>query len=197
MTGLHNRPDEHATDLTAEEREGLIPAHITLREELNEVEQQNIVKAALRAFDRKRPLATEAFVKRLHKRMYEDVWKWAGTYRATNKNIGADANAIQHRLYETLEQFQYWIDHPEIMSPDALAVRFHHALVSIHPFPNGNGRWSRLMGDLLAVQLGRPRFSWGGSSSLVAIGDVRGTYIAALKAADNQDFGPLLAFARS
>jgi Fic-DOC domain mobile mystery protein B len=196
MSGLRDRPDAAATDLSPEEREALIPAHITLREELNEAEQQNILEAALWAFERKRPLTSEAFAKGLHKRMYGRVWKWGGTYRKTGKNIGVDANLIQQRMYETMEQFQYWINHPEIHPPDELAIRFHHALVAIHPFPNGNGRWSRLTGDLLAVQLGRPRFTWGGND-LGVKGEMRDTYIAALKSADNYDFGPLLAFARS
>jgi Fic-DOC domain mobile mystery protein B len=184
------------TDLSPEEREALIPAHITLREELNEAEQQNILEAALWAFQRKRPLTSETFAKGLHKRMYGRVWNWAGTYRKTGKNIGVDANLIAQRMYETMEQFEYWINHREIHPPDELAVRFHHALVAIHPFPNGNGRWSRLMGDLLAVQLGRPRFTWG-ANDLGAKDEMRDSYIAALKSADKYDFGPLLAFARS
>jgi Fic-DOC domain mobile mystery protein B len=196
MSGLHDRPADAATDLSPEEREGLIPAHITLRSELNEAEFQNILEASLWAFQRKRPLATEAFARRLHQSMYNKVWKWAGEYRKTGKNIGVDAAQIQLRMYETMEQFQYWIDHSEIYPPDELAVRFHHALVLIHPFPNGNGRWSRLIGDLLAVQLCRPRFTWG-AADLGTAGAMRDTYIAALKAADNHDIEPLLTFARS
>jgi len=196
MSGLHDRPDDAATDLTPEEREGLIPAHITLREELNEVEQQNILAATLWAFARKRAPTSEAFAKGLHKRMFAKVWKWAGTYRKNGKNIGVDANLISQRLYETLEQYRYWIDHLEIYPADELAVRFHHALVAIHPFPNGNGRWSRLMADLLVVQRGRPRFSWGGRD-LSSKSGMRATYIAALKSADNHDFAPLLVFARA
>jgi Fic-DOC domain mobile mystery protein B len=198
MSGLHDPTDDAATDLSPEEREGLIPAHITTRAELNEAEFQNILEASLWAFERKRPLTTEAFAKRLHQAMYGKVWRWAGTYRETGKNIGVDPNRIQLRLYETMEQFRYWIEHPEIYAPDELTVRFHHALVLIHPFPNGNGRWSRLMGDLLAVQLGRLRFTWGGGTDLGTPGDMRNAYIAALRIADTQDDTvPLLNFARS
>jgi Fic-DOC domain mobile mystery protein B len=196
MSGPHDRIDDAATDLSPEEREGLLPAHITLRQELNEVEQQNILEATLWAFERKRPLTSEVFARGLHKRMYGKVWRWAGTYRKTGKNIGVDPHLIPQRLYEALEQFQYWLDHPEIYPPDELAVRFHHALVAIHPFPNGNGRWSRLMGDLMVVQLGRPRFTWG-CSDLGAEGAMRSSYIAALRSADGHDFAPLLAFARA
>ena len=195
MSGPHDEP-EHATALTAEEREGLIPAHIALREELNEYEQRNILQASLWAFGRRRPLTTEAFGKALHKRMFNKVWRWAGSYRTTGKNFGIDPHQIPHRLNEAMEQFQYWIAN-KAFPPDEIAVRFHHALVVIHPFPNGNGRWSRMMADLLAVQLGRPRLTWGGSV-LRQDDELRRSYIAALKTADTRhDFGPLLAFARS
>ena len=81
-------------------------------------------------------------------------------------------------------------------SPDEIAVRLHHHLVHIHPFPNGNGRHSRLIADLLIMQLGGERFTWG-SANLQDADEMRKRYIASLKAADNHDLGPLLAFARS
>ena len=195
MSGLHDQPDGAATPLSPEERDGLIPAHVTLREELNEVEAQNILAASLWAFERKRPLITVDFSRNLHKRMYNKVWQWAGDYRTTNKNIGVDANQIFPRLYEAMEQFQYWLEH-QTFPADEIAVRFHHTLVAIHPFPNGNGRWSRLMADLLVVKLGQSRFTWG-RANLAQQGNDRDIYIAALKTADNHDIRPLLAFARS
>jgi Fic-DOC domain mobile mystery protein B len=195
MTGLHDQPDNAATPLSPEERDGLIPSHIALRRELNELEQQNILDAIAWAFDRHRPLTTEAFATGLHKRMYGQVWKWAGTYRTTEKNIGVLPYLIRPRLHETFEQFSYWIDNGTF-PPDEIAVRYHHVLVAIHPFPNGNGRWSRLMGDLVAVQHGSERLSWG-RGDLRKSSDVRTVYIDALRAADNHDLGPLLAFAKS
>ncbi len=195
MTELHDQPDNAATRLSPEEREGLIPAHITLRRELNQLEQQNILEADLWAFERHRPLTTEAFAMGLHRRMYGKVWKWAGKYRTTEKNLGVLPHEIQVRLIGVLRDFDYWIAN-QTFPPDELGVRFHHALVAVHPFPNGNGRWSRLMGDLLAVQLGRPRFTWGGAD-LRAVGGGREIYIAALNAADKCDYAPLFDFARS
>jgi Fic-DOC domain mobile mystery protein B len=186
---------DNATPLTPEEREGLIPAHVTLRSELNELEQQNILQANTWAFLRRRNPVGEPFGRNLHLRMFRDVWKWAGTYRRSNKNLGIEWPLIQPRLLEALEQTQFWIDN-NTFPPDEIAVRFHHTLVSIRPFPNGNGRWSRLMGDILAVWLKRQRFTWGGAT-LAAAGKTRDTYIDALKAADNHDFAALLAFARS
>ena len=194
MSGLHDQPDD-ATPLTPEEREGLIPSHIALRSELNELEQENILVAMDWAFRRRRPLPNEAFARTLHARMFGKVWRWAGDYRTTGKNLGVDRWRIQPLLHETMDQTNYWLEH-KTFPPDEIALRFHHALVFIHPFANGNGRWSRLMADLLAVQFDRPRFSWGGSS-LRAADDTRRAYIEALRAADGHDFAPLLAFARS
>jgi Fic-DOC domain mobile mystery protein B len=123
------------------------------------------------------------------------VWRWAGNYRTTNKNIGVDRDQILHRLYEALDNVRYWTEH-KTFPPDEIAMRLHHALVFIHPFPNGNGRWSRLMADILVVRLSQPRFTWG-RSSLRAADETRHIYIEALKAANNHDFTALIAFARS
>jgi Fic-DOC domain mobile mystery protein B len=189
-------PDDvpiHATPLTAEEREGLIPSHVTLHRELNELEQQNILEADTWVFARRHNPLRRAFLRSLHHRMFGKVWRWAGVYRSSNKNIGVDREQIQIRLDEALDNVRYWIEH-KTFPPDEIAVRFHHELVFIHPFPNGNGRWSRLMADILAIRLGQPRFSWGSSS---AADKTRQAYIEALKAADNHDFTALIAFARS
>ena len=194
MSGLHDQPDD-ATPLTPEEREGLIPSHIALRRELNEVEQQNILLATTWALERRRDPVDEGFAKRLHRRMFGKVWKWAGEYRTSDKNIGVSRWQIQIELNRVFGDVRYWIEH-ETYPPDEIAVRFHHAIVLIHPFPNGNGRWSRLMADILVARLGRPRFSWG-SSALRAADETRRAYIAALKSADQHDFKALLGFARS
>lgn len=193
MTGPFDA-DENATPITPEERDGLIPTHITLRSELNELEQKNIGKGDSWAFSRKRDATDEAFLKTLHEKMFDDVWKWAGEYRTSEKNLGVQSFLIAVEMRQTLDDVRYWIEH-KTYPTDELAVRFHHKLVSIHPFPNGNGRWSRLAGDLLVVQLGGKRFSWGSAS--LHTGTVRKSYIDALQAADKHDFAPLLKFARS
>jgi len=194
MSGPLDQPED-ATPLTPDEREGLIPSHVTLRSELNELEQQNILEADAWASLRRRDPVKEPFGRNLHRRMFRDVWSWAGTYRSSDKNIGVKWQLNLPRLYEALEQTRFWIEN-KTFSPDEIAVRFHHALVFIHPFPDGNGRWSRLMADILVVKLGQKRFTWG-RNALGAAGETRSTYIAALKAADNHDFTALLAFARS
>ena len=179
MSGPLDEPED-ATPLTPEERDGLVPSHVTLRSELNELEQQNILEADIWALSRRMNPVSEVFGRGLHRRMFGDVWRWAGTYRASNKNLGIDRTAILPRLYEVLDQIRYWIEH-ETFPPDEIAVRFHHAIVFIHPFPNGNGRWSRLMADILVVRLGQRRFTWG-RSALRDANETRKAYIAALKA---------------
>ncbi len=194
MSWLYDQPED-ATPLTPDEREGLIPSHVTLRRELNELEQQNILDTDNWAFLRRRNPLTEAFVRSLHRRMFAKVWRWAGAYRTSNKNIGVEHWQVQPRLVEALDNARYGTSN-EIYPPDELAVRLHHALVFIHPFPNDNGRWSRLMADLTVVRLGNQRFTWG-RSALLTPGITRRTYIETLRAADNHQFAPLLAFARS
>lgn len=194
MSDLFEQPD-NATPLTPEETRELIPTHIAYRRELNEAEQENIARAQDWALGRRRDPLTEKFVKDLHLHMFGDVWRWAGKFRASERNIGIAFYEIRVALRDLLDDTKAWIQYKSY-PPDEIAVRLHHRLVQIHPFPNGNGRHSRLMADLLAMSLGGERFSWG-SASLQEAGAIRERYIAALQAADNHDIGPLLAFART
>lgn len=187
--------DEANTPLTAEEHEQLIPAYITLRHELNEAEQVNIGQALRWAYARKRDVLDQAFLRQLHKHMFGEVWRWAGQYRITARNIGVDAHRIAMDVHQAIDDARYWADH-DTYSPDEIAVRFSHRLVAIHPFPNGNGRFSRLAGDLLAHRFGQEPFTWG-RANLVDAGETRARYIEALRAADHHDMAPLLRFARS
>jgi Fic-DOC domain mobile mystery protein B len=194
VSGLFDEPD-HATPLAPEERDALIPAHIAYRRELNEAEQENIYRAQNWALATRRELLTEKFVKDLHGRMLGDVWRWAGKFRTRERNVGIPHYEIPIALSQLLDDAKTWIKCGSYPC-DELALRFHHRLVQIHPFPNGNGRHARLMADLLVMRLGGARFSWGGANILDA-GDLRARYIAALQAADRHDIAPLLAFARS
>ena len=188
--------DDDATPLTPEERDGLIPTHITLRGELNELEQNNIAQADIWAFQRTRDVLDESFLKDLHNRMFDKVWRWAGEYRATEKNIGVNPPfRIQPEIRQIIDDAKFWTENKSY-PPDEIAVRFHHRLDFVHPFPNGNGRWSRLAADMLIVQLGGRRFTWG-SANIQTANDVRSNYIAALHAADGHDLSPLIGFARS
>ena len=195
MTASLGPQDDAGTELTEEERQGLIPSYITLRSELNEAEQANILEAEAWAFARKRDVLAEQFINNLHKRMYSNVWRWAGQHRTSDKNIGIDAYRIPMEFRQLLDDCRYSIEN-NTYEPDEIAARFHHKLVSIHLYPNGNGRHARLATDLLLKSMSRERFSWG-SRNLVDAGQTRERYIDALQAADKHDFGPLLEFVRS
>lgn len=198
MTDLFQEPDD-ATPLDPGQRDGLLQTWITNRRDLNEAEQENIVKGLTWA-RRRRPrkpiaLLNDEFARTLHKRMFGDVWKWAGTYRRNERNIGIKANRLVADMPTMLDDVRYWVEH-NTYPHDEIAARLHHRLTQIHPFPNGNGRHARMMADLLIERLGEKPFSWGGGS-LADIGIVRAHYVAALKAADDHDIGPLMIFVRS
>lgn len=194
---LFDGDDDANTPIEPAERDGLIPSYITLRRELNEAEQVNIDKGDRWAFNPRvrHDLLSEEFLCELHRRMYGEVWCWAGQFRTTPRNIGVDIWKMGPDLRLGLDDVRYWIEHQSYPA-DEIAVRFHHRLVAIHPFPNGNGRWSRLAADLLALKLGQQRFTWG-SDSITAASETRRAYVQALKAADAGDLSLLLVFARS
>lgn len=174
------------------------------RAELNRAEAENIGKAMLWVFDpRRRPrpeeVIRESWLARLHRRMYDEVWTWAGRYRTTDKNLGVPYWQVRMDMRTLEDDARAWLaDTSENrFGDDDCSIRFGYRLVVIHPFPNGNGRWSRLASDALVVALGGRRFSWGGDS-LTDVTPLRRAYIAALQTADHTgDIGPLLAFARS
>ena len=188
---------EGATPLDADEAHGLLLSHITTRAELDRWEQENISEAEAWAFRRTpRDILSDGFIKRLHKRMFGHVWRWAGEYRTTGKNIGVPAWQIAAELRNLCADTVAWLEHSSYQ-PDEIAVRFHHRLTAIHSFPNGNGRHARMMTDVLLVHLlKQPRFTWG-SGNLVNAGECRQQYISALRAADRHDSTELLAFVRS
>ncbi len=185
-----------ATPINLDEARDLIPPGVTTQTELDQLEQANIVLAESWAFRRKhKDWLTVSFVRRLHQKMFSGVWRWAGKFRLTNKNLGVDKSQIQEELQKLIGDSQFWIDR-ETFPRDELAVRFHHRLVSIHPFPNGNGRHARLMADILLFQIDQERFSWG-SSPITPEGETRTRYLEALQSADRGDFEKLLRFVRS
>lgn len=184
-----------ATPLDADELASLIPGHLSTQAELNEWEQLNIGEGDNWARKQRKEILSEAFLRQLHRQMFGETWKWAGEFRKSDKNIGVDWLRIGVELKNLLDDVRYQVELGTFPA-DEIAVRFHHRLVAIHPFLNGNGRHARMMADLLVARLGQPRFSWG-SQSLVDANDTRKNYITALQAADARDIAPLLAFARS
>jgi Fic-DOC domain mobile mystery protein B len=191
-----------ATPLTDEERQGLRLPVVT-RNELNRAEAENISSAMSWLFFSRRRLqpesvAREAWLKGLHRRMYDQVWSWAGQYRTTDRNLGVPYGQVRMDMRNLEADVRAWLADTSAArySNDACAIRFGYRLVLIHPFPNGNGRWSRLASDALVVALGGSRFTWGGAS-LTEPGVLRRDYISALQSADTSgDFEPLMAFSR-
>ncbi len=187
------------TPLSEEEKEGLLQKHISTQGELNEAEQLNIQEAVQWTMQKRfnaSDVLTEVFVRELHKRMYREVWRWAGEFRLSDKNIGVDWKQVPMLLRGLIDDTRFWIDHSSFPA-DELAVRFKHRIVSIHCFPNGNGRHSRLMADVIVSQvLGKKEFSWG-ENSYSDRRQAREDYIACLKKADKGMVEDLIAFARS
>lgn len=190
---------EGQTPLDEDEKRDLIPTLIT-REDLDAFEQENILEARKWIMQKsvlaKQDIFTEKFILNLHKRMYGHVWKWAGTYRKSNKNIGIEYYLVPTELRQLLDDATYWLEY-ETYSVTDLAVTFHHRLVKIHLFPNGNGRHARLCADVIVAKYGGEKLTWGGNSDLTKPDDIRKAYIAALREADAGNYEPLLAFARS
>jgi Fic-DOC domain mobile mystery protein B len=185
------------TPLDLDEAAQLIPRHISTQGQLNEWEQANIVNA-LKWLKRSRARAvlSEAFCRELHKRMFGDTWKWAGTFRQSDKNIGCDWRHISTKLRQLLDNTQFWVD-GKVFPAGEIALRFHHQLVLVHAFPNGNGRHARLMTDCLLNELGSAPFSWGNKANLVTGGEARADYLDALRTADAGDLEKLALFVRS
>lgn len=188
-----NQPGQ--TPLDPDEREGLKHPHVTTRGELDQLEQVNIQQGLIWLDRQKRPkLLTDEFVRKLHRQLFGDVWEWAGTNRLTEKNIGIDPRQIPEQLHNLLDDVQYWVDN-ETYPPLEIALRFHHRLVYIHPFVNGNGRFSRIIADALLTKVfGLPRIAWASGYDLQANNERREQYIAALQAADTGDYSLLFEF---
>lgn len=187
-----------ATPLDLNETQDLIPQHISNQQQLNEWELANILEAEEKIW-RKPPsvetLLTLNYLQTLHKDMFAKTWKWAGKLRKSNKNIGVEWSYVQTNTKLLLDDIVYQLSN-NTYSIDEIAARFHHRLVAIHLFPNGNGRHSRLTTDILLQVLGKEKFSWG-DSNLSNMNDTRNSYIQALRNADGQDYSALLQFVRS
>ena len=184
-----------ATPLDPDEIEGLRFKHVETRGELNQLEQQNI-QNGLKWLERQKSIPailSESFIRRLHKELFGDVWSWAGRFRLTGKNLGVDPTVIGVELRNLLDDTNYWIEH-DTFDRLEFAARFHHRLVQIHAFPNGNGRHARIMTDVVLERLlGEQRLGWG-NTSLDDQGKVRMAYIGALRQADKGGYGPLIVF---
>ncbi|MCK4609091.1 MAG: mobile mystery protein B [Gammaproteobacteria bacterium] len=185
-----------ATPLDPDEKDSLLPTHITTQNQLNEWEQANILEAENWAFARHQSHVLElGFCRNLHKKMFDKTWLWAGKFRHSNKNIGVFWEQVSTHLRLLLDDMKFQIKNNSY-ELDEIAARFHHRLAFIHPFPNGNGRHARLMTDILLFNQGAKQFTWG-QTELTSNNQARISYIAALRAADKGNYDTLFRFVRS
>lgn len=191
-----------STPLIPDDLAGLLPMWLATQRDLNAAEQANIESAVRWAFTGRRPvtgvahLLTVTFSAALHKRMFGEVWRWAGQHRTVQTNIGVEAHLISSSMKQAFDDANFWTDHSTYPT-DEIAVRLHHRLVAIHPYPNGNGRQTRMLADVYLDVLGETRLSWGGGGDLNGRTTQRDIYLAALRSADAHDITPLLQFATS
>ncbi len=197
--GLDLEYEEGQTPLSEEEKEGLLISSITTHGDLDEHEQLNIeeaIKWLLNKKIKKDKILTESFIKMVHKKMFNNVWSWAGEFRKSEKNIGVRWINIGVDLKTLLDDTNYWIEN-KTYAPDEIAIRFKHRLVNIHCFPNGNGRHSRIMADIIIESVfGEKIFSWN-QSNMVKADDTRKEYIRSIREGDKGDIKPLIKFARN
>ena len=197
--GLNLKYGDGQTPIDEGEKEGLKIKSITTQKELDEFEQLNIEKAiewTIHVNLNSEKIFSEKFIKDLHKKMYGDVWKWAGEFRKTNKNIGIDWTQIGIQLKQLIDDTKYWIEN-NTYQPEEISIRFKHRIVAIHCFPNGNGRHSRMMADIIMESIfKKDLFTWH-KSNMVKADETRKKYIATLRQADNGNIKPLLEFAKN
>ncbi len=197
--GLNLKYEEGQTPLDEEEKEGLLIKTITTQKELDEFEQLNIEKAIEWTIHTNLTLdkiLSEKFIKDLHRKMYGDIWKWAGEFRRSDKNIGTKWVLIGIELKNLIDDTKYWIEN-KTYPAEEISIRFKHRIVKIHCFPNGNGRHSRVMADIIMESIfGKEIFTWH-QSNMVKTDNTRKKYIATLKEADNGNIKPLIDFAKN
>jgi Fic-DOC domain mobile mystery protein B len=183
------------TELNDEDQLGLRPSYIATRGELFEAEQRNIAKAMRRRLPTLERILDDKYLRDFHRAMFEDVWAWAGSYRARETNIGLEPAEISTAVRTLVHDARAWVEY-DVYEADELAIRFHHRLVAVHPFPNGNGRHGRIVADQLVRRLGKSAFTWGAGQD-VDTEELRRQYRRALRVADRGEITDLITFARS
>ena len=195
MTYLFPPGGDGHTALSEEDRIGLLLPEIATRGDLYGAEQRNITRALMRPLPKVRTLLDDHYLRHLHRAMFGQVWQWAGQYRLRETNIGIEPTGIAAAVRLLVQGVAAWIEH-ETYEPDEICMRLHHRLAFIHPFPNGNGRHSRVCADLLGAALGVEPFSWGINLGLTT-SELRRAYHTALWAADAGAMRDIVVFARS
>lgn len=189
---------EGATPLDLDEIQGLLIDTISTQAELNFAEQQSIIESSKWIFQANhKNILTDQFFKNLHKKMFQSVWSWAGKYRTTNKNIGVESYVIPIEIKKLCDDCDYWIQN-QTYDWNEIAARFHHKVVWIHPFANGNGRFSRILTDILIKKYQQKPLTWGRNSypkdDFSDESNLRAEYILSLREADNKKIQKLIHF---
>ncbi len=192
---------EGATKLDPDEIQGLLIDTISTQAELNFAEQQSIIESSKWIFETThKNILTEQFFKNLHKKMFQSVWRWAGKHRTTNKNIGVEPYKISIEIKKLCDDCEYWNEN-KTYDWNEIAARFHHKVVWIHPFANGNGRFSRILTDILLKKYNQTPLTWGRNTyskdDFANESQLRTEYILSLRDADNKRFQKLIHFIRS
>jgi Fic-DOC domain mobile mystery protein B len=185
------------TPIDPDELAGLRHKHVTTHEELNQLEHANI-QQGLEWLSRQRSpqVLTEQYVRELHRQLFGAVWLWAGEFRQTEKNIGIDPIMISIELRQLMDNTAYWVEHHTYPALETTA-RYHHRMLQIHPFPNGNGRFARIITNELQRLIGTPLTNWAANVSEADMPAHRKAYIDALRAADALKYDALFTFMQS
>ena len=196
MTKPFTQP-EGASPITEEQKEGLLQRWVSTQNELNQIEKNNILLGQQWLFNnrqKKADFAAYTFLSKLHKKMFNDVYSWAGNKRTLEATIGIDPLLIRENVASLRLDVQTWMAN-KTYPPEEIAVRYHHVLVRIHPFPNGNGRLCRLIADYINEQIyNNEPFSWG-RDELYTNGTARSAYLQAIYEANNHRIESLVTFA--
>ena len=172
---------------------------IRTRQQLNSAEAQSILKPFVKYLGAKPSKKIAPFnlnwFQQLHEEMFGDVWQYAGKFRQEDKNIGVKWQNIITEMYQFEQDLIFW-EQNQTYDVFERSVRLHHRAVFIHPFDGGNGRWSRLLGNIYLKQHEHPLVKWPEETIGTEESVAREAYLSAVKRADAGDFFELIALHR-
>ena len=141
------------TPLPPELQKGLISKNVQTIGELDEYEEQNIAEGMVWLEDSNANSLNYSFWLRLHKKLFGNVWNWAGEIRSHDLG-NADflyPEKVRPALMQLIGDAEYWFKNDTYPKKETIA-RIHEKLLTIHPFANGNGRWSRILTEYICKQ---------------------------------------------
>ncbi|OIO82762.1 MAG: cell filamentation protein Fic [Gallionellaceae bacterium CG1_02_60_948] len=168
---------------------------ITLSAEMDAAEANALIDAVdrlVRSYDEEHRFTANDICE-LHRVWLGGIYAWAGEYRQVNVSKGNFMFAAAGRIPALMAEFER----------DALArctpckfetteeivgalAETHVELVLIHPFLEGNGRISRVLSTLMALQAGLPLLDFG-----TIAGEKKENYFAAVRAGLDRNYRPM------